>query len=385
MRDLFDIDPETINLNSGTMSVTPKPVQQAVLAETERYNRLPAMSLFETWGTLWKVQSQLAKFFGADPNHLFIRQNVTYVLNDILLSIKLPKKSEVLTCQLEYGAIVNMLKWKCQSDDLALRVFQLSENDMSSEETLLKKIESELKPTTSLLMLSHVMTGNGLTLPIEKIGKICRAKGIKFVVDGAHGAGALDLNFAELTSVDAYGTNLHKWMMGPKGTGFGWVHPELRSALHPCFAGWTSFETPVPFQPFAGDRFAQQWMMSSTNSFQAILSLPHIIEFWHQHGANKIRSLQKERLEQTRRHIEGKTGWRCLSQFSPELCGPMVAFELPDHLAERGYSLTYDLYKKHQVLIAMTIINGRFAMRFAPQVYNTEAEILRAAEILSSI
>jgi hypothetical protein len=86
MRDYFDLDARIINLNSGTMSVTPRDVQHQITEETNTYNLLPAMSLFETWARLWEVQNILAKYFGADPNHLFLRPNVTYVLNDILLS-----------------------------------------------------------------------------------------------------------------------------------------------------------------------------------------------------------------------------------------------------------------------------------------------------------
>ena len=45
--------------------------------------------------------------------------------------------------------------------------------------------------------------------------------------------GALPLDFKRFDDVDFYGGNLHKWVMGPKGTGFGWVHPRHQKSLEP--------------------------------------------------------------------------------------------------------------------------------------------------------
>lgn len=383
MREDFDLPADIINLNSGTLSVSPRTVQQATHAFLDEYNQVPAMSLFETWERLWYAQCALARFVHADPRHLFFRSNVTLALQDLLFSLKIPKGEEILTCDWEYGAIVNILKWKAEREGLILRSFAFSSEDTTSAEGLVNAVKKALSSKTKLLMLSHVMTGNGLVLPIAKIGELCRSRGVHFIVDGAHGAGALNLDFRELQSLDAYASNLHKWTLGPKGTGFGWVHPDLRPLLRPAFAEWTSFETPTPFMKFQGDRFSQQWMMNSTGCFPPFFALPQTFEYWQKKGPETLRNRQSKLRDLLHEVVFEKTGWRCLSEFPKDLRGPMIAFELPEPLANQGYQLMHDFFTKRKLLVAMTKIDDRFAIRLAPHIYNTEDEIRRAGEILS--
>ena len=82
------------------------------------------------------------------------------------------------------------------------------------------------------------MTSNGDILPLDKIGEICKRKGARVVVDGAHAPGAMTLDFRECQNIDFYGGNLHKWMMGPSGTGFGWINPNSKDIIQPLTAGW---------------------------------------------------------------------------------------------------------------------------------------------------
>lgn len=62
------------------------------------------------------------------------------------------------------------------------------------------------------------------------------------MVDG-HALGALELNFNLYKKVSAYAGNLHKWMMAPKGTGFGWLNPQWQNQYQPISGSWTTFET----------------------------------------------------------------------------------------------------------------------------------------------
>ena len=116
--------------------------------------------------------------------------------------------SEILVTDTEYRAIVNVAKYRAEKDGLKLRALHLpgtaQEMKDLTEDSLVEMIVRELRPETRMLIVSHVMTGSGLALPLAKIARETRARSICLVVDGAHGTGALPLNMSELGDLDYY-------------------------------------------------------------------------------------------------------------------------------------------------------------------------------------
>jgi len=240
MREFFDLDPSLIYLNSGTHSICPRSVLEAVTRYQRDYERNPTQGLLQAWGRLWRVQLELAAFFHADAADLFLRPNVTAALNDFILSLPLSDKTEILYSDLEYGAIINVCRLRAERDGFRLRSFRFpvdpAQTSGMAEADWVDLIASEIRPETGLLLISHINCVNGLVLPIDPIGRMAREKGVVLVVDGAHGPGSIDLDFRRLTNVDCYGGNLHKWMMGPKGTAFGWVSKRCQDHIAPIAA-----------------------------------------------------------------------------------------------------------------------------------------------------
>ncbi len=232
-----------------------------------------------TWGRLWEAQKRLGAFFRADPKSLFLRQNVTEAMNAFILGIPLPMGSEILLSDLEYQAVENICRYRAERDGLTLRKFHVPvpEAGRMTPKEFADLVASELRPETGLLVLSHVFTGNGMVLPIAEIAARAREQGVLFAVDGAHAAGALDLDFGVLENVDFYGTNLHKWMLGPKGTGFGWVSPRHHEALRPLEAGWATFESPNDYKAFGdGARFPARFLMQGCRNFGPFFAIEEI-------------------------------------------------------------------------------------------------------------
>jgi len=331
----------------------------------------------------------LAQAFSADPRHLYLRLNVTYAMNDFIMALKLPPGSEILISDLEYGAIAKICAYKAKIDNLRFRVFPLykasTDPQSLTADSLTEQLEKSLSPQTKLVMLSHVLTGTGLKLPIEKMAALLRSKNIFFAVDGAHGAGCENLSFKK-TELDYYGSNLHKWLMGPKGTGFAWVSPQMREHLEPQFAGWTTGNLPPHFaQVGDGDRWTIRWMICSTHNFSDFYGLPETLRFWKEQGAEKIFSRHQKLRNLMIEKVSDKTGWRCLSTYAPELQGPMIAFELPSHLEKRGPELMKHLYLDKKLVTVTPQIFNRWVLRLSANIYNNEEEIDQMAQILGEI
>ena len=380
MRNDFDLKSDEIYLNSGTHSIAPRAVFAAVTRHQREFEHNPTQGLIDAWANLWDVQKAFASFVEARPQDLFFRANVTEVLNQFILGVPLCAGDEILVSDLEYEAIVNVCRYRAKREGLKLRVVSLAEGDLAQQ------VISALSPETKMVVLSHVTTGTGLVLPIEEIAKVTSMKDVILVVDGAHALGALPLSFHQLRDVDFYGTNLHKWMLGPKGTGVGWVSERRKELLSPLVAGWTTFCSEASFARFAeGDRFAGKMLMMGCHDFAPFFAIKETLLFWQKHSPSKIRSRILELQLFFEEEMKKTLNWELISP-QRNARGPLLSFRLPkkvnEELIRQGYHFGVNLYKTHRLQLAFPKVREEWVLRVSPHVYNTEDEILQALMIL---
>jgi L-cysteine/cystine lyase len=103
-------------------------------------------------------------------------------------------------------------------------------------------IRQNLRPTTRLLVVSHILWNTGQVLPLADIISACQnystqAHPVRVLVDAAQSVGVLPLNLTEL-GADFYAFTGHKWWCGPAGVGGLYVRPDLLDSLNPTFIGW---------------------------------------------------------------------------------------------------------------------------------------------------
>ena len=96
----------------------------------------------------------------------------------------------------------------------------------------MESYRAAITPRTRVISVSHVLASTGLTMPIADIARLARAENILCVVDGAQAVGQISVDVRAL-GCHAYATSGHKWLMGPKGTGFAYVAKNAGSAIDP--------------------------------------------------------------------------------------------------------------------------------------------------------
>lgn len=394
MREHFDLDPGLIYLNSGSHSIVPRSVQRAWKAELEAYEKNPTAGLFGGWKRLWAVQSDLARFFGAEPGDLFLRVNVTEVLNQFILGMPLEPGLALALSDLEYGAIANTVRFRAERDGRPMHLIQMPATPEEvaglTQASLMQQLENQLRAAHAtkpigMLVVSDVMTGTGLLLPLDQLSRLTRSMGILLVVDGAHGPGSRELDFSKLPDLDFYAGNLHKWVMAPKGTSFGWVHPRHQAALEPIMAGWTTFECSEAFREFGGgNRFQERMLAAGCRDFSAWYAIQATLEFWREQGPERILTRQRELQTMLEGLVERELGWPCLTPADPDLRGPLLTYVIPARQAEKGFALMRGLAEQHGLQVSMTCVKGAWRLRLSPHVYNSEAECARAVEILKA-
>ncbi|NIV74810.1 MAG: aminotransferase class V-fold PLP-dependent enzyme, partial [Gammaproteobacteria bacterium] len=91
-----------------------------------------------------------------------------------------------------------------------------------------ERIADALTPRTRAIAFCHVTRG-GHRYPVKALAQLASERGVLCLVDGAQAVGQFPIDLHDL-GCDAYSASLHKWMLGPAGTGFLYVRESRASA-----------------------------------------------------------------------------------------------------------------------------------------------------------
>jgi selenocysteine lyase/cysteine desulfurase len=101
---------------------------------------------------------------------------------------------------------------------------------------------ANITPATKLFCVTLVHSFSGYAVDAKALGEVCRARGVKFVLNTSQALGARAFNVRD-APVDAVVSVGFKWLCGPYGTGFCWLRQELRESLRRTQAYWLSMQT----------------------------------------------------------------------------------------------------------------------------------------------
>jgi selenocysteine lyase/cysteine desulfurase len=201
-------------------------------------------------------------------------------------------------------------------------------------------------------------------MPVAEIAALARARGILSVVDGAQAVGHIPVDVKAI-GCDAYAASGHKWLMGPKGTGFLYIRRDAQADI-------------APVQHDAGARFVSS--AKGMGSLPLVVGLGAAIEAMAARGMASV----EQRILALRSHTyRGLTQIRKLRVISPPdgpVATALVAAELPDGLDSRAFMLM--LRDKHGVIVKRVDAKFFNGIRLSAHIFNTEAEIDRALTVI---
>src|SRR5207248_3270203 len=100
------LDPEAINLNTGSFGPLPRVVFERVTDLRRRLADEPMDFLLrQAPPLLWQARERLAEFLGGDPERLVFTANVTAAINTVAAGLRLASTGEILLTDHEYGAM----------------------------------------------------------------------------------------------------------------------------------------------------------------------------------------------------------------------------------------------------------------------------------------
>lgn len=189
----------------------------------------------------------VARLLGvAQPERIAFAPNATAAINLALHGLLRPG-DRVVTTAIEHNAVARPLR-ELERQGVAVVRIPCAPDGTPDLDALRAAL-----PGARLLVAAHASNVLGTILPLAEMGRLARAAGALFLVDGAQTAGALPTHLGALP-VDLFAFTGHKGLLGPQGTGGLYIRPGLE--LAPLVRGGTGSRSESEEMPeFPPDRY----------------------------------------------------------------------------------------------------------------------------------
>lgn len=158
---------------------------------------------------VYHCRETAARLFACDPEQVVMTMNCTHGLNIAIRSIVKPAGRVVVT-GFEHNAVMRPLYALGADVAVAGRKLFDWEDTLADFAQALKGADAAV-----FTCVSNVF---GYILPVAEMARMCRERGIPFVIDAAQAAGSLPVKWKEL-GADFIAMPGHKGLLGPQGTG----------------------------------------------------------------------------------------------------------------------------------------------------------------------
>ncbi|MBY6871490.1 aminotransferase class V-fold PLP-dependent enzyme [Clostridium botulinum] len=274
--------------NAATTYPKPEKVYSSILNYMKNVGASPGRGGYENALTgdrmVYKCRQSLINLFNFNKiENVVFTSNITASLNILIKSI-VKDGWHVITSSMDHNSVIRPLVSLEKSNKIELDILNCSEEGLIN----IEDFKNAIKDSAKLVVLSHASNIVGTIQPLEAIGKICKEKGIYFIIDSAQTAGVLPLNFQNL-NCNALAFTGHKSLLGPQGIGGFIIDDELNNIATNFIEGGTGSLSESTLQPdFLPDKFE-----SGTMNTPGIAGLLAGIEYINEEGLNAIKEREE--------------------------------------------------------------------------------------------
>lgn len=379
LQQLFDQDPAYLHFSNFLITSHPKPVREAIERHRAALDKNPGLAMDWDLGVIEQREENVrvwaARYLQADAKQIALTDSTTEGLAMIYGGVHVRPDQEILTTEHEHYATHTILALRSERDGTRVRKIRLFKDPYNaSKAEILAAIDGAIRPETRVLGMCWVHSGSGMKLPIGEIGAIVDkhnrgrsdADRIVYVVDGVHGFGVDNLNFAQM-NCDFFIAGTHKWMFGPRGTGIvcsRFAEVRYVTPIIPTFSEATAFSTTMT--PGGYHSFEHRWALDEAFKLHLELGKAEVEARIH-----ALNSYLKQRLQQ-RPQIE------LVTPLSPELSAGFTFFRVKGKDSDK---IAAHLMANRVVADAVHRDVGP-VIRTAPGLLNDETQIDRLLAVL---
>ncbi|MDG2370441.1 MAG: aminotransferase class V-fold PLP-dependent enzyme [Flavobacteriales bacterium] len=361
MKDLFLLNRDVTYLNFGSFGACPKEIFDDYIKWQYLLESDPVQFItVDGIDHLKKSAISLAKYINCNYQDLVFVSNPTYAVNLLAKNISLSLNDEVLSTNLEYGALDRTWNYYCKKQG-AKYVAQPISLPIASKEQFIEEFWKGFSENTKVVFISQITSTTGLILPVKEICEEAKKRGLITIVDGAHVPGHINLDLSKLKA-DFYTGACHKWMMTPKGCSFLYAKPEFQHMLEPLIISW-GYESDNP----SSSKFFDYHQFNGTRDFSAFLTVPKAVEFMNKHDWKSISSRCKSSLLNQAPKLFDLLNVEPLAPLTNEFFGQLCSVEINTNFPEKLKQL---LFEKHKIEIPIMLQGHKKYIRISYQAFN---------------
>ena len=364
----FTVERSIIHVNNGGVCPSPRVVQEAEMAIMEEAQRGPFYA-FEghVAPQIESVRDQLARHLGCTADEVAFMRNTSEAMEAVQFGLPLKRGDEVVTTTHDYPRMLRTWEQRSRRDGVVVRKVPVPV-PLSNPEELVGAIVGAITPRTRLVMCCHMVDLTGQVLPVRAIADAAHAHGVPVLVDGAQTFGHLPFTMRDL-DCDYFATSLHKWLMGPQGTGALYIRKDRIADVWSLMSSDASASSDI-----------RKFEDTGTSPPARILALADAMAFHAAIGSER----KRDRLVTLRNHWLGEVlrydRVRLLTNTDDAGALATISIDGIDPLALRNH-----LWDRHRIRVRPINQENVRGIRISAGIYNTFDELDHLLTVLEPI
>ena len=372
VRAQFPLQSKRIFLNNGTMGPSPYPVLNEVQQEMLEIDSTARYGGYED-----EAIKALAGFVGVKDSEISLMRNVTEGINVVCWGLSLKAGDEVIMTGHEH--VGHAAPWlnRAKLHGISIKILSLGK---TAEETI-GNLKQVISKKTKVISVPHIPCTIGQVLPVKEICRIASERGIISFLDGAHPPGMLNVDIKDI-GCDLYASCCHKWMLGPKGTGFLYVSERMREQVQAYYGGggfdtgWDMLSNPPALKGYAENGHRYYY---GTQNPALLKGIVKAVEFHNNIGKDHI----EQRVKSLANYLQEQ-----LLKLGPDMdmLTPVEeiskAAQVSFRIKNKDVSKLQTLCTEKKIITRYVPENNINCMRISTHIYNSFEEIDQFLKVL---
>jgi len=317
------------------------------------------------------LRSKIASMLRVSADEIAITRNTSEGSNIIVTGSDLRAGDEVIITDHNHPS--NNDSWKLRAQREGFTVVSLPVRiPAANKDELISQVEKAITPKTKVIAITHLTSTTGILYPAREIAEVARKRGIWMHLDGAQTFGALDVDLHNI-GCDSFASSAHKWLMGPLEAGVLFVRSERIPHLWPSIvtAGWSDHL-----------QGARKFEVLGQRDDPRIAALEPAIDFISMIGAANVEARMRFLASTLKERLAAISGVQMKTNMQAELSAGVVKCKLNGVNTKDAYDALWD---KNRISIAPTLSGDAEGLRFSPHIYNSPADLEKAAAAVKAL
>jgi selenocysteine lyase/cysteine desulfurase len=355
------LEPDLVYLNTASAGPTPK----RVLARTiEAWQRLETEPVYMSYSAAAdsvvsaadRVRGKVATLLGCTADEILLTTSTTQGITTLANSIRLKEGDRVLLTDQEHEGGEVGWQHRERRDGIVVDRVNIPIGD-SDPGAIIARFAAAIGPRTRVICFSHVLSPTGLRMPVAEIAALAKSRGVLCIVDGAQAVGATAVDVRAL-DCDAYAASGHKWLMGPKGTGFVFISERATAEIQPP-------------QWFNERKFGAN--SAGLGPITLCIGLGQAIDDILAIGVGRIEAHNLALRQKFYASLADVPSLRLVSPPPGPLATALVAAALPPEIDSKLMRMR--MHDRHRIVLKMAEKRWFNGIRFSPHLFNVEGDV----------